>query len=36
MHSNKVEILINASYLSERIKKNYLQAYQTRIKKLME
>lgn len=36
MHSNKVEILINASYLSERIKKNYLQSYQTRIKKLMD
>lgn len=32
----KVEALINASYLSERMKRNYLQAFQTRYKKLIK
>ena len=33
-NSSKVESLIKASFLSDRIKKNYLQAYQTRLNKL--
>jgi serine/threonine-protein kinase HipA len=33
--SDKVTKLINASFLSDSLKRNYLQAYQTRLKKLM-
>jgi len=33
-NSDKVEDLIRASYLKEKYKRNYLQAYQTRLKKL--
>jgi len=33
-HSIQVERLIKSSFLSEKIKRNYLQAYQTRLKKL--
>jgi serine/threonine-protein kinase HipA len=33
-NSSKVESLINASYLNDRIKSNYLQAYQSRLNKL--
>ncbi len=32
---NKVLVLINASYLNEKTKRNYTQAYQTRLKKLL-
>jgi len=33
-NSDKVKQLIEASYLNDKIKRNYLQAYQTRLKKL--
>lgn len=33
-HQEKVTALINASYLDEKTQRNYLQAYQTRLKKL--
>ncbi len=33
-NSNKINTLIEASYLNEKAKRNYLQAYQTRYKKL--
>ena len=33
-NSDKVKILIEASYLSEPMKRNYLQAYQKRLNKL--
>lgn len=33
-HQEKVAVLINASYLNDKTKKNYLQAYQTRLRKL--
>jgi serine/threonine-protein kinase HipA len=33
--SDKVETLINASFLSERMKRNYLQAYQGRVNKIL-
>lgn len=33
-HSSKVEALINFSFLSEKTKRNYLQTYQTRLKKM--
>ena len=35
-NSEKVEKLIGNSFLSEKLKRNYLQAYQLRIKKLMK
>jgi len=34
-NSENVALLINASYLNDRFKRNYLQAYQTRFKQLM-
>jgi serine/threonine-protein kinase HipA len=34
-YEDKVAILIEASFLSHKLKRNYLQAYQTRLKKLM-
>ncbi|PKP29267.1 MAG: phosphatidylinositol kinase [Bacteroidetes bacterium HGW-Bacteroidetes-18] len=34
-HEDKVLSLINASYLNEKTKRNYTQAYQTRLKKLL-
>lgn len=34
--SDKVEVLINASFLNEPSKRNYWQAYNTRLKKLMK
>ncbi|NCP52694.1 MAG: HipA domain-containing protein [Flavobacteriales bacterium] len=34
-HEDKVLSLINASYLNEKTKRNYIQAYQTRLKKLL-
>ncbi len=33
-NSEKIETLIKASYLNEKTKRNYLQAYQTRLKKM--
>lgn len=33
-NSKKVESLVNASFLNDRSKRNYLQAYQTRLKRL--
>ncbi len=33
-HSDKVKQLVEASYLSAKLKRNYLQAYQTRLKKM--
>ena len=33
--SDFVEELIDSSYLNERTKRNYLQSYQVRLKKLM-
>ncbi len=33
-NEDKVETLINASFLNDKIKRNYLQAYQTKLKKL--
>jgi serine/threonine-protein kinase HipA len=33
-HSLQIERLTKASFLSEKIKRNYFQAYQTRLKKL--
>lgn len=33
-NSKKVEALVEASYLSAKLKRNYLQAYQTRLKKM--
>lgn len=33
-HEEKVESLIKASFLSDKLKRNYLQAFQTRLKKL--
>jgi serine/threonine-protein kinase HipA len=35
-NSEKVEKLIGNSFLSEKLKRNYLQAYQSRLKKLMK
>jgi len=35
-NSEKVAALINASYLNDRFKRNYLQAYQTRYKQLIQ
>jgi len=35
-NAEKVEKLIENSFLSEKLKRNYLQAYQTRLKKLMK
>ncbi len=35
INQDKVLSLINASYLNEKIKRNYTQAYQTRLKKLL-
>jgi len=35
-NSEKVATLINASYLNDRFKRNYLQAYQTRYKQLIQ
>jgi serine/threonine-protein kinase HipA len=32
--SNEVKALVDASYLKDRIKRNYFQAYQTRLKRL--
>ncbi len=34
-NEDKVAMLIEASFLSDKLKRNYLQAYQTRFKKLM-
>jgi len=34
VYQEKVSLLIHASFLNEKTKKNYLQAYQTRLKKL--
>ena len=33
-HEDKVALLIDASFLSDKLKRNYLQTYQTRLKKL--
>jgi serine/threonine-protein kinase HipA len=33
-HEDKVALLVEASFLSDKLKRNYLQAYQTRLKKL--
>ncbi len=35
-HTEKVEKLINASFLNEKLKRNYLQAFQSRLKKIQQ
>jgi serine/threonine-protein kinase HipA len=36
IHTEKVEKLINASFLNEKLKRNYLQAFQSRLKKIQQ